>query len=313
MDRDAFRTETVLILCIFPGLGSGYFGDLHFMGVGHIEAVHRGLLIVVDRILGNGIFDLFSVFIFNRKIGKIPSPVILCRHSLTLVGLFIICQQMDGDLLRTSAVLVVRIIPGLDTCNIGLARCTGIRHIEAVDLGLIIINRILGNSVNDLLSGSIFIQTGKAVGPVSVLVRFYRLDFVFQFLTIRIQTDRNTLRTETFCILFVIPGLGSDNILDLLRYMCVRHIETIHRCLIPFNFVLSDGIIDLFSVRIFRKIRKAVRPVTVFVCGHGLTVRFFPVGKQMDNDVSGTEAVLIIIIFPGLGSGYGCQRGRRPS
>ena len=123
------------------------------------------------------------------------------------------------------------------------------------------------------------------------------------FFSVRIELYLYAIRTFTILIICIVPALDHTDA-SLSGSISVCHIIIIYRCRIIRNSVLSNCVDDFCSILILWKVYKA--PAPVVICADCFFIYFFTIGKQIDCDRSRTFAVLIIIIIPGLASGYFC-------
>ena len=111
-DGDFIRAHAVLVVRVVPDLFHGHGGRLGRVGVGDGKAVY-GSGITGHRILGDGVYDLLSVFVFGQT-GEAARPVVGRVEGERFAGdLLAVGQQPDGDFIRAHAVLVVRVVPDL--------------------------------------------------------------------------------------------------------------------------------------------------------------------------------------------------------
>ena len=171
------RPQAVLIARIVPCLCHGNAGLLRRVGVGHIEAVHRGG-IAQYSILSNGIKNFFTIRVL-RQAGKAPFPVILGGYG-HVIHLLAIGIETDGDGIGAFSVLIVFVIPCLGAGNRnGLRRIT-VGDGEAPgrrfgDIGCISVYRPLLYGVVNLLAIQKFIQIFKGTLPTIRFTQSQRL------------------------------------------------------------------------------------------------------------------------------------------
>src|SRR5699024_6324682 len=116
---DAFRPDAVLVVVVLPGFGHADAGLAGGVGVGDVVFVVGGA-VVVNLFFLDGIGHLFAVAVY-RQIRETPVPGIGiggARHSLGS-DFLIPHHQVDGDLTRALAVLVVGVVPSLGALDIG--------------------------------------------------------------------------------------------------------------------------------------------------------------------------------------------------
>ena len=94
VNRNKFRSCSILIIIIIPSLTSTYFRCLRRMGIDYIIAIIT-CIIALYFIFGNEVFNFSTVLIF-RKIVKLPLPSICCCHSLICNFLLTLPETNDN-------------------------------------------------------------------------------------------------------------------------------------------------------------------------------------------------------------------------
>ena len=156
------------------------------------------------------------------------APLILSIQYNRFSLCFPVCIELYLYAARTSAVLIICVIPALNHTNAGLSGCIGICYIMSLYMCLIIRYCILGNRIGDLCSILILRKICKTPAPVVI-----RADFFFiYFGSICQQSDRNGFRTLAVLIICIIPGLASGYF-RCLRGMAVGNHKSF--CHIPRN------------------------------------------------------------------------------
>ena len=117
---DAVWTLSVLIACIIPSLGYCYTCFSGCIAVFDVIAAITAEIIFSNRIFGYSVFYLLSFFIL-RKVGKAVFPVIVLGYRF-FRNLFPVCKKVYCDFCRSLSVLVVCIIPGLFSFDLGFLR-----------------------------------------------------------------------------------------------------------------------------------------------------------------------------------------------
>ena len=84
--------------------------------------------------------------------------------------------------------------------------------------------------------------------------------------------------------------------------MGVGYVEAVYYCLISFNNILCDGVLDLFAVFVLVEILKGPCPAVCF--GYYLSVNYSSVCKEVDGDGLGTDSVCVILVYPCLCAVY---------
>ena len=306
-DGDCIRTDSVLIAFVIPDLRHSDLCLARCMGVGYIKAAHfTGVVLYV--VLRDGIVDLLSVVVL-RKVLKRPLPVILFRDSRR----FHFCAvrlQTNRDALRTYAVLVIIILPGLAAFYGQYFRCMNVRDRESLPgtsfhcEGVSACSVLSGDDfillflygIDDLLPVLLLIQIREGTRPAVLLCQNQTLSGL---LSIREQKHDNRRRADTILIICILPDLH-DRHLRLFRRVGVGNIKVFHFGSIILHAVFRDGVYNLFSVCIFRQIRKVPFP-SVCLGNYGGS-NFCAVRSQTDRDALRTDAVLVVVILPGLAS-----------
>ena len=213
---------------------------------------------------------------------------------------------MDRDLFGSYAVAVFIVLPFLLDRDLGRNRRMLVRDRvgSLLNLRLIFRNRVLFDRVDDLDAAvTILRQIRKGVFPMSVSVG--RDLGGCNFDAVREQMDRDLLGSYAVPVLVVLPFLLDRN-LRWGRCMLVDDLnETvlrfhIFRIVVLGNRIFGDSINDFFCavLRILRKIGKRVFPVAVFIRRHLDALHFHTVGKEVNRNLLGTNAVPVFRILP---------------
>ena len=265
------RTFPILIIRVIPALGHCYTGLSGGVAVGHIIAVYL-YRIIRNRILCNGVGDLFSVLIL-WKILELPFPTIIsCNCQFFVFQFLSICQQMNLNICRAFSVLIIRIIPGLASGYFCCLWNMAVRdHISRCHISfnncLISFYTCFFNCIADLYSALIFCKIGKGAAPVVCLSQCQRLSCI---LSVRQKFYRNHLRTDTILII-IIPPVLSHEYLYCLRCVTVRKrchgslgtaackcVSLRHSC-----HIFCPAIDILYTVRILRQVLYCCCPIVV--------------------------------------------------
>ena len=201
------RSFTILIIRVIPALGHCYTGLSGGVAVGHIIVIYH-CRIIRNRILGNGIGNLSSVLVL-RKVCKAPAPVVICTDCF-FIYFFTIGKQINFDRLRTFAILIICIIPGLAAGYFCCLWNMAVRdHISRCHISfnncLISFYTCFFNCIDDFFSVLIFCKVSKGSAPVVCLIQCKRLSCI---LSVRQKFYRNHLRTDTVLIIIILPALG---------------------------------------------------------------------------------------------------------
>ena len=140
-NSQALRPLAILVVFVVPDLHDGRFGLFRCMAVGPAAFVALGIRcirrITVNRVFGEGVLNLHACFILRQVRRSHSIGVLLVRRyrDLVLIGLsdiFLARQQMDlalvGSLIRTDAILVVSVVPGLRYLQAGRSGCIAVRQ-----------------------------------------------------------------------------------------------------------------------------------------------------------------------------------------
>ena len=303
IDGDRLRADSVLVVLIIPGLGTGHIRKIDRAGVGNGISVHLGL-IILNRILRNGIVVQISIAVYIQAF-ECPAPVIsLC--NLVAVLLFSVQEQVDRDAVRTHAGCVIPVIPDLIHRNIGFRRFMCVGYIITVYFLNIAVHRSRYDGIRDLFSiGVILSKAGDLIGPVSVFVRLDRCRPLGN--AVRQYADGHLRGPFAVLVVVVIPGDRSGNRslirIFLHRYMRVGDVViVIVGSFIARHCVLTDAVVDLLSVLVLIEVGKAVGPLSILLC-YRLASIGSAVCQQGNGDTFRTDAVRIVPVIPGLGSG----------
>ena len=264
---DACRAFTVLIVRIIPDLASADGSCLRNMGIFHMIAVNF-CFISCNSFFADGIGNFLTLFV-SRKVFKIPTPIICYGYRLA-VNFGAILQQINRDACRTFTILIICIIPHLNTCNIYRIRSIAIRDVISINHCAIIFYRIFCYGINNFVSTCILRQIGKAVFPIAICTSFYCLTINRR--AIRKQINGDAVRSLAILIICIIPGLASADF-NSFRYMSIFNGNSFNyisfnACGIAIYFNFFNGILDLFSICILRKILKAPAPAIGAVAAH---------------------------------------------
>ena len=145
---DAIRTDSILVICISPQLGNGCTGLAWGVAVDDVVAI-IGCGVVLYRGLAYGVGDFLAVCEL-RQIGKavVPAAILACGYRLA-VHFFSICKKFHGNALWAFTVLILCIIPGLGSADLGCFWYMGVDEVVAIQLGGVAFNSILGYGVSN--------------------------------------------------------------------------------------------------------------------------------------------------------------------
>ena len=310
---DGARTQAILILAIRPGLGHGHRGFLGVAGVGHGHGSdgvlrvpgheHIGI-IVIHRIFGDGVVDQLAALELV-EVGEAELPLILGSHG-HFVDLNASLQQVDGDALRTLAVLVVRIVPHLGAVDIDLLDLVGVDDVEVIDGRGVAFHLELFNRVLDLGTlVAILGQTGEAVRPVALGIGGNGGGA--SILAVRQQLHGDAIGALAILVVVVVPGLGAGDSSGF-GSMGVGHGEASGSvasddALVVLNLNFLNGVHNRSALIILVQVSEGSSPVVAGIQLNGLAGSH-AISQQVDGHTAGTDAVLIATVFPNLAHGH---------
>ena len=263
------------------------------MGVGYVVVLHIGV-IAADRVFGNGIGDLFAVFVLGKTL-KGPGPAIgggngLGSHRYT-VG-----QKVDGDAIGTDSILVIVVHPGLLAGNLHRFRDMGVGYVVAIHNGSIICDSFFRDGIVDYIAVFVLGEIAKVPGPAiggGNGLGSHRF-------TVGQQVDGDALGAFAVLVTIVRPGLLAGN-LHRFGGMGVGYVVVLHVGVIAADRIFRNGIVDCDSVLVLGEIFKGPGPA--IGGGNGLGSHRLTVGQQVDGDAIGTDSILVIVVHPGLPAG----------
>ena len=316
-DGHALLADSVLVVLVVPHLGAFHLGGVDLMGVGDGVALGRVAgddrrVIAFHLLLGHGVAHSHALgaFLIDRKRFEGSTPV-GCSQFGGLV-LIAISQQLHGDGSRTQAVAVAVVVPHLGHGHAGLAGRVDVLHIVALHIGGVVGHSALGDGVGDFiahLARFVLGQVGEAVLPFVSVGHGLGVDD----LAVSQQVDGDVLRTDARHVVEVVPGLLARHG-DRLNGVSVGHVVASNRSGVVSHRILGDGVNDLLAALVvlvelvLGQVGEAVLP---FVSGgHLLGFLHGAVSQQVDGDLGGTLAILVVRVVPGLGASHRHHGGR---
>ena len=294
LDSDIVGTDAVLVIIVDPSLGNGNGDLLRGIAVGHIVAIVGGS-ISLNSILGDGVDDLYTLFELGHIL-KGPGPAVGFGDSLG-GDLCAIGQQVDGDGSRALAVLVFSIIPGLAAGDGDHSGDVGVGDGVILNIGLVAVHGILSDGILDFNAAiSEFRQVLEGMGPAILCgdLDSFLNDAVGQ------QVDSDGAGAEAVLVVSVAPLLGHGEV-DFGRNMGIGHIHAADSCGVAIDRFLADGVVDYLAVCVLVNIAEG--PCPAVVSSDNLRCNLLAIGQQVDGDGGGTNAVLVVVIIPVLGTG----------
>ena len=308
---DLVRAQAVLIVAVVPVLHAADADFAGGVGILHIIAGDGGGIARHD-ILGDGIDDLLATLVL-RQLAEIPGPVFLFSHDLAgdlRPALGSGFPQADGDGVGTLAVLVIIVAPGLGASDLDRLVLVGIHQLVAdvaVTLGQcghlgddgagVAGDNLLFEGVDDLAAFVILGQILEDPVPVAVggggavLLRTH---------AVRDEVNRQARRTHTVVVVVVVPGLMTQHV-DGLVLVGVGHIVAGDSGGVARDGLLFDGVDMLLAIGVLGQVGKAPGPAVL--PGDGLAGVLLTVLHQLDDDGFGAQAVVVVIVRPGLLAG----------
>ena len=292
VNRQAGRTLAVVVVVVVPDLVTQNVDGFFLVGVGHVVPVHLGG-VAGDGFLLDGVDMLLTVGVLGQVIEG-PGPAILLGNGLAGV-LLAVLHQVDGDGIRTQAVVVVVVVPGLFAFHINGLILMGIGEVHAAALGGVALHGDLMHVVVDLLAAEILGHVVEGPGPAirSGDGLAGHLSAVSQ------QDDHDALRTQAVVIVIVVPGFLTGQI-DGFDLMLVDDIIAADRGGVALGHVLlPDGVGDRLAVLVgLGQVGKAPGPA--MGGGGNMLLNHHAIRQQLDGHAGGTQAVAVVIVLPGL-------------
>ena len=163
VDRDAFGTESVLVVRILPKLCTFNKCCFGCMCVCYVVAVNY-CFVAVNLFFCDGVNDLVTCVVF-REVFEFPAPVGCCYRYC--FDHFTICEKVDRDAFGADAVLVIRVVPSFCTfdncCFGGVCVC----YVVAVDYCFVAVNLFFCDGVNYLNAAvTVFREVIEAPAPI---------------------------------------------------------------------------------------------------------------------------------------------------
>ena len=297
---NALWTFSILIICIFPGLGSGDGSKLWSMSVG--QSGYRFVLgsscqaVAFWNInLGPGVGDILSICFF-RKTSYRLCPVVRSSKSNSFVSWRSICKESYGNALWTFAILVVSVIPDLGYRRAGPAWGVAVGDVVII-INSCCITRYckLAYRVGNFLAVCIFRQIGEAVGPV--IFSCHGLGGCDFAICKKVNSD--ALWALAVLIVGIVPGLGSGDVGGC-WFMSVGNIVAAYACFITSYRILSYCITN-FSINIILwQVLEDIVPISSLIRSYHLACSFCSICKKFYSDTCWSDSVLIVCIIPGL-------------
>ena len=315
--RDASRTLAVVVVVVVPDLLDRDLRRLCDVRVRHFDLVRvlTGLpdladfaLVALDLELLDGVRDLRAFLILRKPVPRVAPLRRFGQLNRRLEGfaLAFLClghgrrlavrRQRHADLLRTDAVLVVRVVPHLHHGDLHRLRLVCVLQLHRVDLvlfvvldfaglGLVARDRILREGVLDLVRFVLALRLRvlrKLLDDPAVFLILRQADVV-QELAVRIQRHVDVVRTDAIPVIRVVPFLRDPD-LDRLGLVCVLQVRDradrlgLRRVLPKLGLILDPGVgelalrhalhhhgpVILFAQRVLRRDRHA-RGIQQFV------------------------------------------------
>ena len=274
------------------------------MLVGDGQAAGSGGVAIGNGDLLHGVDDLLTVCILVQIVeGAGPGGA---GDDHGLAGVLAVCQQAEGDLVGTDAVLVVVVVPDLLDGNGGLLDFVLVGDGQAVDGGGVALGNLgLLHGVDDGLAVLVDLEALEGVGPVgSGQLCGGDHSAVGQ------QVDGDGAGTDAVLVVLVIPLLGDGDVLavDLVGVgqSDLGVLEGDGGGVILVLGQLLDGVhMDLalgLDDQVIGLAVPGVAPAVLGIQDNGLTDGALAL-HQLDGDLGGTDAVLVALVVPDLGDG----------
>ena len=231
LDRDFLRPVVVLVVSIVPDLrylDPGLFSCVligNCIGKGSVFCLGNCRGVVRHCVFCYSVFDFCSVGILVQT-GPAVSPAV-GRIQINGFNLFTVGQQVDSDLGRTIAILVIAVLPNLRNTDFSFFCCMrigqGIAEVAGTVLrevnGLLVSFRYRDfiDSVIDQFTLLVLVELSPLMAPAVALIECHRSTNV---LTVSLQLHVQTIGTDAVLIALVFPDL-QDRDINLIRLMAV--------------------------------------------------------------------------------------------
>ena len=316
LNSQALRTDTVLVILIVPDLLHARFGLRRSMGV--LNRVREGSFsvscdrggITINRVFGNGIFDVVAVGLRIEFRPAVSPAVALVQFNRLFF--YTVSHQPHGNAGGTDAILVIRVLPDLLHGNFGIFRNMLVRNVILEitvlalvdgDFGVIVFHRIFFNGVLNILAFFLF---GQVLPGISPLIGFVQSD-ALDYLVVRQQVDLHGIRSVAILVAGILPDLG-DCQFGFFAGMAVRYVILEVSffilvfgnagCIVRYR-IFCNGVINILSALFLLQACKGVGPAVAFIQGSSYA-GIHAVCQQLDNHFLRPVAVLVLIIFPDL-------------
>ena len=114
VDRYAFRSLSVLVICIIPCLASFHIYSLRYMLICYCKSIIAFSIPFRYFSLLNGVCYIVTVSVFLFKLAKHSLPVVICiEYGSLALYCSSTCIELYCDAFRSNAILVICIIPNL--------------------------------------------------------------------------------------------------------------------------------------------------------------------------------------------------------
>ena len=298
LDGNVAGTDAVLIVVVLPGLADGDGSLLGSVSVGHVEAAVLGGIAVNDC-FGDGVVDQVATVFVLGQVGEGPGPTICCGDGDGVDDLAAL-EQVDGDGVGTSAILIVIVVPGLVAGNDDGCGRVRVSDLEAVGLvtgddGVVAFNSDFLNGIDDLGAGGELVKIGERAGPVVADAEDQGLAGIA---AVGQQLHGDIIGTLAILIVGVVPNLG-DRDRGLGNFMGVGDDVAVVSGGVTVNSDFFDGVIDGLAVLVDFQTAEGSLPAIGLGEGSGGDIN--AVGQQLHGDRLGADAVLVVVVVPDLG------------
>ena len=318
----AVGTDLVLVVRVRPLLDTVHVDVFGRMGVGddvtggHIAGNNFGVLAGNEDLIP-GVGDQGAVrHILGQVLSRVGPVVVRVQSGGHADEAGFIGIQLHGDGRRSDVVFVVVVFPDLLDCDFGLF---GVDHVVAFFRirGDVAGYRILNDGINDLGVSAvglfILVEVGEAPRPVVRRSRDHELAGVN---AVSVQMHGDGVGTGVVLVVVVDPDLLAGDIDDGLvgDLPAVEH-DTVNsdrvglrvRTYVTADRVLGNGVLDLVRSDLLRsahavlaQVLEGVRPVARRRTGDLNGLGQNTVGVQINNDRTGSDVTLVVIVFPDL-------------
>ena len=289
---DCIRANAVLIITIVPALGSTNLSCFCLMSICDIVIIYAGG-VPLYQIFTYSINDFFTILIFV-EIVECVFPVICCSY-FPRFNFYSVCKEVDCDAVWADAVLVVTVVPSLDTFDFSLS-CNRINQVVSVYCFVVSFYILFINAVR--VCGLSICTVQRQIFPL--ILPAISFGYCLSIILFAILVQNNCDAFRQFSSFRCFPGLDTTN-------FC-RSGDRVDQVISVYCFVVSSYILFIDTVSICglsictvqRQIFPLILPAISF--GYCLSIILFAILVQ--NNCDAFRQFSSFRCFPGLSSTY---------